>query len=180
MIEVMFEIIGIAALIILALLWFPYISKTTKKGAPFVAMEPTVVERVMKLAKVKKGDVFYDLGSGDGRLVIAAALKGAKAYGVEIDRLRVLYSQLWLKLLGLSNDTEIIREDFFKIDMSRADVVCLFLLQDTNQKLKSKLAKQLKPGTRIISYGFTLEDWQPEKIKIKDGQYDPIYLYITK
>jgi hypothetical protein len=63
---------------LLALLWFPYVRRTTKNGAPFVAMEPDVVERVMKLAEVKKGDVFYDLGSGDGRLVIAAALQGLR------------------------------------------------------------------------------------------------------
>src|SRR3990167_9835752 len=71
------------------------------KDAPFVPMEVSVVENVMKLAKVGKGDVFYDLGSGDGRLVINAAMRGADAYGVELDKLRVVYSEVWAKVFGV-------------------------------------------------------------------------------
>jgi 16S rRNA A1518/A1519 N6-dimethyltransferase RsmA/KsgA/DIM1 with predicted DNA glycosylase/AP lyase activity len=172
-----FEIIGLLILLLLALLWFPYVQRTTKAGAPFVAMEPDVVERVMKLAEVKKGDVFYDLGSGDGRLVIAAALHGAQAYGVEIDWTKVIYSRIWIYILRLHKQAKIIHKNFFDINLKEADVVSLYLLQETNQKLKEKLKKELKPGTRIVSTAFTFEGWKPEKIDSRGTIYGPIYFY---
>jgi len=174
----MIEAIAFIFFIIIAVLWFPYVIRTTKFGAPFVPMEPLVVERIVKLAKVKKGDVFYDLGSGDGRLVIAAALRGAKAYGIEIDRLRVLYSRAWIRVLRLSKNAKIIQKNFFEVDFADADVVCLFLLQKTNQKLKDKFEKELKPGTRIISYAFDFEGWKPTRVDFNEGStFGPIYLY---
>jgi len=172
-----FEIIGVLILLLLALLWIPYIQRTTKAGAPFVAMEPEVVERVMKLAEVKKGDVFYDLGSGDGRLVIAAALHGAQAYGVEIDWTKVIYSRIWIYILRLRKQAKILHKNFHNINLKNADVVSLYLLQETNQKLKEKLKKELKPGTRIISTAFTFEGWKPEKIDSRGTIYGPIYFY---
>jgi len=172
-----FEIIGLLILLLLALLWFPYVQRTTKAGAPFVAMEPDVVERVMKLAEVKKGDVFYDLGSGDGRLVIAAALHGAQAYGVEIDWTKVIYSRIWIYILRLHKQAKIIHKNFFDINLKEVDVVSLYLLQETNQKLKEKLKKELKPGTRIVSTAFTFEGWKPEKIDSRGTIYGPIYFY---
>lgn len=172
----MLETIGLIFLGLIALLWFPYIMYTSKNGAPFVTMEPGVVERVMKLAAVKKGDVFYDLGSGDGRLVIAAALRGAKAYGVEIDWLRVFYSRLWIFWLRLKN-AQIIRKNFFKTDLSRADIVCLYLIQETNEKIQDKLERELKKGTKVISVAFTFPGWQPIKIDPRGTIYGPIYLY---
>ena len=173
----MFEIFGLLLLLVFAIFWIPYVTKTEKFGAPFVTAEPKMVERMMNLAQVKKGDVFYDLGSGDGRLVISAALRGAKSYGVEIDLLRVLYSRFWIWLLRLSKNAKIIRKNFFDVNLSKADVVSLFLLQKTNQKLKNKLKKELKPGARIVSYGFTFEGWQPKKVDTRPNIYGPIYLY---
>lgn len=141
-------------------------------------METKVVERIMKLAGPLEGKTFYDLGSGDGRLVISAAMRGAKAYGVEIDTLRVWYSRLWLKFLRLSHQAKIIQKDFFYVDLTNADVITLFLLQSTNQFLKKKLLKELKPGAKIISYGFTFENWQPTKIHPNEGSvFGPIFLY---
>ena len=172
----MFEVLGIIFLLAVLILWFPYIKSSQKFGAPFVPTETGLVERVMELGKVKKGDVFYELGSGDGRMIIAAALRGAKAYGVEIDRLRVWYSRAWLWFLRLKN-AQIIKKDFFKTDLSMADIVFLFLLPETMEKIKPKLKKELKPGARIVSYGFTFKDWEPVKIDSHKGLYGFLYLY---
>jgi predicted RNA methylase len=172
----MLELLALSLLVFLIVFWGPRVMKTTKDGAPFVAMEPEVVERVMEIAKVGKGDVFYELGSGDGRLVIAAAMRGAEAYGVEIDKLRVWYSRVWISLLRLKN-AKIICGDIFKTDLRKADVVCLYLLQETNEKIQQKLEKQLKKGTRVISVAFDFPGWQPEKVDQRGTIYGPIYLY---
>ena len=172
----MIEAILVVIFAATALLWFPYVTQTTKTGAPFVPMEPDVVERVINLAQIKPGEVFYDLGSGDGRLVIAAAMRGARAYGVEIDFLRVWYSRAWLKLLRFKN-AQIIRKNIFEVDLSGADVVCLYLLQETNEKIQAKLKKELKPGTRVVSVAFTFPGWKPVKVDPRGTVYGPIYLY---
>lgn len=163
--------IFLALIGILAIFWVPYAMKTYKDGAPFVAMEPEVVERVMKIAGIKKGEVFYDLGSGDGRLVIAAALHGAKAFGIEIDFLRVWYSRVWIWLLRLSKNARIFKKNIFEVDLSNADIVCLYLLPETNEKIQNKLEKELKKGTRVVSVAFTFPGWKPEKIDPKGTIY---------
>ncbi|MEK7182660.1 MAG: methyltransferase domain-containing protein [Patescibacteria group bacterium] len=167
----------ILALLLLALFFLlPYLRSGAKFGAPFVPMEREVVSRVMKLAEVGPGKTFYDLGSGDGRLVIAAAMRGAKAVGVEIDTIRVLYSRFWLRILGLSN-AQIIKGNLFEQDLQDADIVSLYLLEETNKKLRPKLEKELKPGTLVIATGFKIPGWKPIKIDPKGTAYGPIYLY---
>lgn len=166
----------LAFLIAIWLFWRPYIMSTTRFGAPFVPMEPEVIEYVMKLANLKPGDVFYELGSGDGRLVIAAALRGANATGVEIDRFRVLYSRAWIYLLRLHH-ARILQQNIFNVNLSDANVVCMYLLQSTNEKLMSKLVQELKPGTRVISVAFTLPNWRPIKVDPHGTVYGPIYVY---
>lgn len=168
----------VLALLLGYLLWSLYVRFTHYFGAPFVPMEAEVVRRVLQLAEVKEGDVFYDLGSGDGRLVIAAALRDARANGIELDKMRTFYSRLWIKILGVKN-ASIINENFFDTDLGSADVVSMFLLQETNQKLKSKLEKELKPGARVVSYAFTFEGWKDAKKDPNLGSiYGPIYLYV--
>lgn len=178
----MLEVIGLVLLLMLllaiVLFWRPYIMSTTKFGAPFVPMELETVEYVMKLADLKPEEVFYELGSGDGRLVISAALRGARAVGVEIDRLRVLYSRAWIYLLRLHKRAQIIHDDIFKVDLSPANVVCLYLLQSTNERLLEKLQRELKPGTRVISVAFTLPNWRPVKVDHHGTVYGPIFFYI--
>ncbi|HUW21189.1 MAG TPA: SAM-dependent methyltransferase [Candidatus Bathyarchaeia archaeon] len=163
--------------ILILVFWFLYNLSFARFGAPYVAMDPEVIKAVMKLADIKKGEIFYDLGSGDGRLVIAAALKGARAYGIEINSLRVFYSRLWIRLLRLGKNAEIIHDNFFNVNLSATDIVCVFLLQSTNQLLKEKFWQELKPGTRIISYGFTFEGWQPEKSILADATFGFVLLY---
>lgn len=157
-------------------MWFVYIMRTNKTGAPYVAMETEVVERVMQIAEVGKDDVFYELGSGDGRLVISAALRGATAYGIEIDYLRVLYSKIWIFFLGLAN-AKIIHKNIFEIDLGNASVIHAYLLPATNKKLEEKLARELKKGTRVVSVGFEFPSWKPVKIDPRGTIYGPIYLY---
>lgn len=159
----MFEVIGLFLLIVGIILWIPYITKTSKDGAPFVPMEPEVAERLMNLAEVKKGDVFYGFGSGDGRLVISAALRKAKAYGVKIDRLRVWYFRFWIFLLRLKN-AQIIFRDIFKTDLSKADVVSIYLFEETNNRLRDKFKEELKSGVRVVATGFIVPGWKPAKI----------------
>jgi 16S rRNA A1518/A1519 N6-dimethyltransferase RsmA/KsgA/DIM1 with predicted DNA glycosylase/AP lyase activity len=151
---------------------------TDGKDAPFVPTDPDVVQRVMKIAEVGETDVFYDLGSGDGRFVIAAAMKGASSYGVELDQLRVWYSRFWIWILRLGKNAKIINKDIFDVDFSNATVVCLYLLQETNNKIQKKLEKELKPGTRVVSVAFEFEDWIPEKTDPRGVIYGPLRLYI--
>lgn len=152
-------------------------NRTTPDGAPWVPLEPFVIQNIMDMAKIKKGDIFYDLGSGDGRVVIAAALRGAKAYGVEIDSFRVWYSRICIFLFGLTGRAKIIQGDIFKIDLSNADVITTYLLQETNDKLFPKLDKELKEGARIISSAFNYPKLKPITINPNGPIYGPIYLY---
>src|SRR5438477_579229 len=108
MILVLLTIFGVGFL--LYNLWIRY-SETF--GAPYVPLEPDVVARILNMAEVGKDDIFYDLGSGDGRLVIAAAMKGSKSYGIETDWLRVLYSRFWIRMLRLEKHAKIIHGDIF-------------------------------------------------------------------
>ena len=174
----MLETLGILLLLLIALaIMLPYLRSGTKYGAPFVPMDRDVVARVMKHGEIGKGKKFYDLGSGDGRLVIAAALRGANATGIEIDKIRVFYSNLWIKALRLSNQANIIRGNLFDQDYSDADVVNLYLLEETNDKLKPKLEKELKPGAIVVATAFKVNEWKPVKVDPRGTAYGPIYVY---
>ncbi|CDG65606.1 MAG: hypothetical protein PWQ15_1857 [Methanobacterium sp.] len=131
---------------------------------------------MLDLAQVSEDDVVYDLGSGDGRIVIEAAQQyHAQGVGVEADPLRVIWSWIRISLLGLRPQVKIIWGNLFHQDISRATVVVLFLWGRTNDKLKYKLQKELKPGTRVVSYVWKFKGWDPVKIDRKDR----IYLYIV-
>lgn len=172
-----FEIFGVFLVLAIIFLWYPYIMKTGKDGAPYVGMDPDVVQRVVDMAEVKPGDIFYDLGSGDGRVVVAAALRGATAYGVEIDKPRIWYSRAWIWLMRLSSRAHIIEKNIFDVDYSNATVMCLYLLQETNEKIQAKLEKELKPGTRVVSVAFDFPDWKLVKLDPRGTIYGPIHLY---
>ncbi len=127
------------------------------------------------MAEVNSGDIIYDLGSGDGRIVITAAKKyHSRAVGIEVDPLRVLWSVLVVTVLGLHKDVKIVWSNFFHQDLSSATVVTLFLWRGTNQRLKRKFLEELKPETRVVSYYWTLEEWKPVKVDKKEQ----IYMYI--
>jgi predicted RNA methylase len=114
-----------------------------------------VVHLMLTMAQVGPVDVVYDLGCGDGRTIVAAAWRyGARAVGIEIDPLRYLWCQLLITVLGLRDRVRIVYGDFFAQDLSEANVVTCYLLQDTNNKLVGKLKRELRPGTRIVSNTF--------------------------
>lgn len=142
----------------------------SKKIVPFVPSPPEVVDKMIELAGVKKGDVVYDLGSGDGRIVIAAAKKGARAVGFEIDPDLVAESRANIQKAGVQNLAEIRQQDILTVDLSGASVVTMYLLPDVNLKLRPNLLSQLKPGSRVVSHAFDMGDWKPDRVEQVEGR----------
>jgi SAM-dependent methyltransferase len=131
---------------------------------PFVTTPPGVVKAMLKLADVTGSDIVYDLGSGDGRIVIAATRDfGARAVGVEIDPKLVQESERNAENAGVSSRVRFLQQDLFQADITEATVVTLFLLPGVNAILAPKLLKELRPGTRIVSYWYDMGEWQPDK-----------------
>jgi SAM-dependent methyltransferase len=150
-----------------------------KLRAPDVRYEPStpaMVEAMLKLAGVKKGDVVYDLGCGDGRIVIEAVRSyGATGVGIDIDPERIKEARENARRAGVAGRVEFRNEDLFEADISRATVVTLYLYPWVNLKLRPKLLRELKPGTRVVSNLHDMGDWQPEKQIETDGH--PIYFW---
>ena len=170
---------GYLASIIAAAFAFIFVifqTHTQKYGAPWVPTPYKTINKMLKLAKVKPEDVVYDLGSGDGRVIIEAARSfGAKAVGIEIDPIRFIWSKSRIYFLRLSDKVNVLLGNFFKIDISDADVVIIYLLQETNVKLIDKFMNELRPGTRIVSNTFTL----PGLKIINYDEKSKIYVYIV-
>ncbi len=143
---------------------------------PFVPTPNEVVDEMLKLADVRKSDVLYDLGSGDGRIVITAAQRyGARGVGVDINPERITEANQNAKSAGMTNRVKFIQGDLFEAKFSDASVVTLYLLPGVNLKLKPRLLAELKPGTRIVSHSFDMGDWKPEKQMDVNGRR--IYLW---
>jgi SAM-dependent methyltransferase len=129
---------------------------TNAKGAPWVPTSRQVIRRMLEMADLRPGELLFDLGCGDGRVLITAARGfGARAVGVEVDLSRYLWSVFAVTFRGLWSRVKVIRGDLFSVNLAEADVIFTFLLQDTNERLKEKLRRELRPGTRIISNIFT-------------------------
>ena len=141
-----------------------------KKIVPYVPSPQVVVDKMIELAGVKPGDLVFDLGSGDGRIVVTAAKKGAKAVGFEIDGDLVGESRANIKKAGVEANAEIRNQDILTVDFSDATVVTMYLLPDVNLQLKPKLLSQLKPGARIVSHSFDMGDWKPDKVERIEGR----------
>lgn len=136
-----------------------------------------IVRTMLEMAEVGPADVVYDLGSGDGRIVVEAARRRqARAVGIEADPLRVLWSRLVIALLDLRNRVRIVWGNFFHQSISEATVVTLFLTQRTNQRLKIKLQQELKPGTRVVSHVWTFDGWLPSKVDTEAQ----VYMYVME
>jgi len=147
----------------------------SKKIVPFVPTPQEVVDKMIELAGVKKGDVVYDLGSGDGRIVISAAKKGARAVGFDIDGDLVKESRENIRKAGVQDSAEIRQQDLLTVDLSPATVITMYLLPDVNLMLRPKLLSQLKPGSRVVSHAFDMGDWKPDKTERVNGR--TIYLW---
>jgi len=142
-------------------------AQPTVRRSPDVIFVPTpneVVDKMLEMAKVTAKDVVYDLGCGDGRIVITAAQKyGARAVGIDIDPKRIAEANANAKAAKVTNKVKFVEGDLFEADIREATVVTLYLLTRLNEKLKPKLLKDLRPGTRVVSHAFDMGDWQPER-----------------
>jgi SAM-dependent methyltransferase len=161
----------IAATLLAAIVSAQSAQPRREPDVPYVPTTEEAVDAMLKLADVKKTDVVYDLGCGDGRIVIAAAKNlGARGVGIDINPVRIAEARENAKKAGVEKLVRFEENDLFLADIHEASVVTLFLLPTINMKLRPKLLKDLKPGTRIVSNTFDMGDWKPEKdITLGDG-----------
>jgi hypothetical protein len=144
---------------------------------PYVPTPQHVVDEMLRLGGVKKGDFLIDLGSGDGRIVVSAARDhGARGIGIDLNPERIQEANANAKAAGVTDKVEFRQGDLFEQDLSKADVLTLYLLPSVNEKLKPKLLRELRPGTRVVSHSFDMGDWQPDKTVEVDGR--TLYLWV--
>ncbi len=129
---------------------------------PFVVSPEEVVDRMLRIAEVRAGDYVIDLGSGDGRIVIGAARRGARALGIDIDPTLVAKGRENAAVAGVTDRTEFSSQDLFETDLSKASVITMYLLPEVNLKLRPKLLT-LKPGTRLVSHDWNMREWEPDE-----------------
>jgi SAM-dependent methyltransferase len=134
---------------------------SVKLDVPYVPTPEAVVERMLRMAKVGKDDVVYDLGCGDGRIVITAAQKyGARGVGYDLNPQRINESNANARKAGVTDRVRFVQGDLFQADLGEATVVTLYLLPDVNMKLRPKLLEELKPGTRVVSHNYGMGNWE--------------------
>lgn len=159
------KIFVIYLLSIIILIWMYY---TYSLGAPFIPSSLNSIDKMLELAELKNNEKLYDLGSGDGRILIRAVKKyNVKGIGVEVDGLRVIISKIMIFLSGKNKNIRIIRKNFFHVNLRDADIIVAYLLPKTLEKLKCKFRKELKRGTKIITNRFQIKQWKPVKIDKK-------------
>ncbi len=166
----------------LALCTVAFAQENAEKLAPYYPTPETIVARMLELGELKAGEHMFDLGSGDGRIVIMAASKfKADATGVEFDQDLWKQSVEKIKSLGLEKTARIIHGDILKQDYSSADLITVYLLPNSNDKVRPLLEKQLKKGARIVAHDFEFSDWTPVKVVDIDddgeGRSHRLFLY---
>ena len=169
-----------AALSLIALLC---LTAPQRSLAPYVATPPDVVDRMLTLARVSARDIVYDLGCGDGRIPIAAAVKyGARGVGVDIDPRRIEEAKSNARAAGVEHRVEFRLQDAMTVDVSKATVVTLYLLSSSNERLRPILTRQLKPGARIVSHAFSMgPSWPADRVdQFTSEQGDLVTLYLWK
>jgi SAM-dependent methyltransferase len=151
---------------------------TVKLDVPYVPTPEAVVARMLEMAKVGKDDLLYDLGCGDGRIVVTAAQKyGARGVGYDIDPRRIAESRENARRAGVEQRVSFVEGDLFRADLSGATVVTLYLLPDINLKLRPKLLRELKPGTRVVSHNYGMGDWDPLEVSEMEIEGATHYIY---
>lgn len=150
--------------------------------APYIPTPQDVVDRMLSVAEVTNQDTVYDLGCGDGRIVITAAKKyGAHGVGIDIDKERISESRRNARDAGVASLVRFEQGDILKADVSNATVVTLYLVSSANLKLRPLLTQQLKPGARIVSHAFGMGDWQPDKVdRFTDSRGDERVIYLWR
>jgi SAM-dependent methyltransferase len=145
-------------------------------NTPYVASQPRIVSAMLQLARVNSGDTVYDLGCGDGRIVIAAAQEyGARGVGIDINPARIEEARANARDAGVDDRIRFEATDLFDADIHSATVVALYLLPDVNLRLRPRLLRELKPGTRVVSHSFDMGDWKPDKELVVEGEH--VYLW---
>jgi len=170
---------SIYSLIIFFMLFGTSISKAQymELDVPYVPTPQIVVEEMLKLAEVKAGDIVYDLGCGDGRIIITAAKKyGAKGIGVDLNPLRIEEANENARKAKVEDKVTFVEGDLFNFDFSKADVLTLYLLPEVNLKIKPKILAEMKPGSRVVSHAFSMGDWEPDNQITVDEK--TVYLWI--
>ena len=148
-------------------------------NTPYVETAPPVVDAMLRLAKTKRKDVVYDLGCGDGRIVIAAAKQyGARGVGIDINPVRIQQAQDNARREGVQNLVTFKIGDVYNADVREATIVALYMLPDVNLKLRPKLWQDLRPGARIISHTFDMGDWKPKRVKAVGSE--KVFLWVQK
>jgi SAM-dependent methyltransferase len=177
------HLLFMAALALAILLGQLSLMAQSRSLAPYVPTPSDVVDRMLALAKVGPRDVVYDLGCGDGRIVIAAAQKfGARGVGVDIDANLINQADANAKAAGVDRRVKFLVQDAMTVDVSDATVVTLYLLSASNVKLRPILTRQLRRGGRIVSHSFAMGDWEPEVVdtfKDSNGTSRTLYLWTT-
>lgn len=145
---------------------------------PYVPTPQAVVDKMLEIAEIKDGDFVIDLGSGDGRIPITAAKKyGVSALGVDLNPTRVEEANENAKKENVTDKVEFKEQDLFETDLSKANVITMYLLSSVNLKLRPELMK-LKPGTRIVSHSFDMGDWEPDRSEVVEGR--KVYMWIIR
>jgi len=142
---------------------------TIHKDVPYVPTPDNVVKAMLDLAKVGANDTVYDLGCGDGRIVVAAAKRGARATGFDIDPARIHEAEANAQSARVDGRAKFEQRNLFDVDLTPASVLTLYLLPSVNMKLRPKIREQLKPGSRVVSHSFDMEDWKPDREESVDG-----------
>ncbi|MFP4621654.1 MAG: class I SAM-dependent methyltransferase [Bacteroidales bacterium] len=169
-----FRIAGLTAVFFTVL--FIFRVEAQDLDVPYVPTPTKVVNKMLEVADVGAGDYVIDLGSGDGRIMIAAAQRGAYGHGVDIDPERVREAEGNARKAGVSDKVLFLEENIFNTDFRRASVVTMYLLSSVNMKLRSRLLDSLEPGTRVVSHDFDMGDWEPDKHLVEDE--DDIFFWI--
>ena len=159
-------------------------TETKPLDVPYVPTHEKVVAEMLRVANVRKDDVLYDLGSGDGRIVITAARQfGTRGTGIDIDPARVRDAHENARRAGVADKVKFVQGDIFDARISDATVVTLYLLPAVNMRLRPKLLSELRPGTRIVSHNYDMGDWAPEqtiRVKTPTGDHTVYYWIVPR
>lgn len=151
-----------------------------KPDIGYIPTPDELVDAILALAEVSADDILYDLGSGDGRILIAAAQqKGTRGVGIDIDPDRIKEATLNAQQAGVAHCVKFLEQDLFSCDFAEATVVFVYLLPHLNLRLRKELFRQLKPGTRVVSHDFDMGDWKPERVhKIQTLEESTLYYWV--